>query len=496
MPFPQDTIGQVKGVFGRLSPRQRLTVGLAFFGVLGAVLGLVLWAGRPEFSLLYGDLNPESAARIVDALKEAGVPYKLSRGGTAVLVPRDKVYELRVELAGKGMLSGGTVGYELFDRRNFGTSEFVQKVNYKRALEGELARTIQGMAEISYARVHLALPEERLFKEDQEEPSASIVVAVKPGARLGPRQVAGIQNLVAGSVEGLRPERVIVLDIYGNVLSEMQDETSPTGMAASQMELRQRVEAYLTRKAQTMLDRVLGKDNAVVRVSVELDFQHIERNREYYDPEGAVVISQETEESETPSEGNPGTPGRTEHTITNYEVSKTVERIVHSAGSIKRLSAAVLVNAEKELSQAEVARLATLVGRALGVDPERGDQIEVYSMPFETSEIEAARMEMEKAAKRAFWMGVARKLGIGLIVILLLLWLRSKLRKVPQLPMLMEERRPKLPKVEEPEEVTPELEEGISPEALKEARLQESIGEFVKKEPEKAARLLRVWLAR
>jgi len=494
MPFPQDTIGQVKGVFGRLSPRQRLTVGLAFFGVLGAVLGLVLWAGRPEFSLLYGDLNPESAARIVDVLKEAGVPYKLSRGGTAVLVPRDKVYELRVELAGKGMLSGGTVGYELFDRRNFGTSEFVQKVNYKRALEGELARTIQGMAEISYARVHLALPEERLFKEDQEEPSASIVVAVKPGARLGPRQVAGIQNLVAGSVEGLRPERVIVLDIYGNVLSEMQDETSPTGMAASQMELRQRVEAYLTGKAQTMLDRVLGKDNAVVRVSVELDFQHIERNREYYDPEGAVVISQETEESEAPSEGNPGTPGRTEHTITNYEVSKTVERIVHSAGSIKRLSAAVLVNAEKELSQVEVARLTTLVGRALGVDPERGDQIEVYSMPFETSEIEAARMEMEKAAKRAFWMGVARKLGIGLIVILLLLWLRSKLRKIPKLPMLMEERRPRLPKVEEPEEVTPELEEGISPEALKEARLQELVGEFVQREPDRAARLLRTWL--
>ena len=494
MPFPQDTIGQVKGVFGRLSPRQRLTVGLAFFGVLGAVLGLVLWAGRPEFSLLYGDLNPESAARIVDALREAGVPYKLSRGGTAVLVPRDKVYELRVELAGKGMLSGGTVGYELFDRRNFGTSEFVQKVNYKRALEGELARTIQGMAEISYARVHLALPEERLFKEDQEEPSASIVVAVKPGARLGPRQVAGIQNLVAGSVEGLRPERVIVLDIYGNVLSEMQDETSPTGMAASQMELRQRVEAYLTGKAQTMLDRVLGKDNAVVRVSVELDFQHIERNREYYDPEGAVVISQETEESETPLEGNPGTPGRTEHTITNYEVSKTVERIVRSVGSIKRLSAAVLVNAKKELSQAEVARLTTLVGRALGVDPERGDQIEVYSMPFETSEIEAARMEMEKAVKRAFWMGVARKLGIGLIVILLLLWLRSKLRKVPQLPMLMEERRPRLPKVEEPEEVTPELEEGISPEALKEARLQELVGEFVQREPDRAARLLRTWL--
>ncbi|HDH99586.1 MAG TPA: flagellar M-ring protein FliF, partial [Firmicutes bacterium] len=382
----------------------------------------------------------------------------------------------------------------LFDRRNFGTSEFVQKVNYKRALEGELARTIQGMAEISYARVHLALPEERLFKEDQEEPSASIVVAVKPGARLGPRQVAGIQNLVAGSVEGLRPERVIVLDIYGNVLSEMQDETSPTGMAASQMELRQRVEAYLTGKAQTMLDRVLGKDNAVVRVSVELDFQHIERNREYYDPEGAVVVSQETEESETPSEGNPGTPGRTEHTITNYEVSKTVERIVHSAGSIKRLSAAVLVNAEKERSQAEVARLATLVGRALGVDPERGDQIEVYSMPFETSEIEAARMEMEKAVKRAFWMGVARKLGIGLIVILLLLWLRSKLRKVLQLPMLMEERRPRLPKVEEPEEVTPELEESISPEALKEARLQELVGEFVQREPDRAARLLRTWL--
>lgn len=488
MPFPQDTIGQVKGVFGRLSPRQRLTVGLTFFGVLGTVLGLVLWAGRPEFSLLYGDLNPESAAEIVDALKEAGVPYRLSRGGTAVLVPRDKVYELRVELAGKGMLSGGTVGYELLDRRNFGTSEFVQKVNYKRALEGELARTIRGMAEISYARVHLALPEERLFREDQEEPSASIVVAIKPGARLGPRQVAGIQNLVAGSVEGLRPERVIVLDMYGNIISERPDGKSPTGMAASQMELRQKVESYLTGKAQTMLDRVLGKDNAVVRVSVELDFQHIERNREYYDPEGAVVISQETEESETPSEG---TLGRTERTVTNYEVSKTVERIVRSMGSIRRLSAAVLVNAKKELSQDEVTRLATLVGKALGVDPERGDQIEVYSMPFETSEIEAARMEMEKAAKRAFWMGMARRVGVGLVVVLLILWLRSKLRKVSQLPMPVEERRPRLPKVEE----VPELEEEISPEALKEARLQELVGEFVQREPDRAARLLRTWLA-
>ena len=129
MPFPQDTIGQVRGVFGRRSPRQRLTVGLAFFGVLGAVLGLVLWAGRPEFSLLYGDLNPESAARIVDALKEAGVPYKLSRGGTVVLVPRVKVYELRVELAGKGMLCGGTGGYVLFVRRTFGTAAVGPKVS-------------------------------------------------------------------------------------------------------------------------------------------------------------------------------------------------------------------------------------------------------------------------------------------------------------------------------------------------------------------------------
>ncbi|RKY62528.1 MAG: flagellar M-ring protein FliF [Candidatus Latescibacterota bacterium] len=504
MPFPKDMIGQVGGIFGRLSPKQRLTVGLAFFGVLAAVVGMVLWAGRPEFSLLYGDLDPESAGEVIEALKEAGVPYKLARGGSAVLVPKDKVYELRVELAGKGVLKGGVVGYELFDRRNFGTSEFVQKVNYKRALEGELARTIQGMAEISYARVHLALPEERLFKEDQEEPSASIMVAVKPGARLSPRQVMGIQNLVAGSVEGLKPERVTILDIYGNVLSEQLDRTSPTGMAASQMELRQQVEAYLVKKVQTMLDRVLGKNNAVVRVSAELDFQHIERNREYYDPEGTVVISQETEESETPLEGNASVSGRTEHTIVNYEVSKTVERIVRSAGSIKRLSAAVLVNSKKELSQAEVARLTALVGRALGVDPGRGDQIEVYSMPFETSEIEAARAEMKRAAKWALWMGIARKVGMGLIVVLVLLWLRSKLRKVTQLPMLIEERRAQLPETEaqkaqeiEGEKVEiPALEEKVSPEALKEAKLQEFIADFVQKEPDKAVRLLRAWLVR
>ncbi|HID10079.1 MAG TPA: flagellar M-ring protein FliF [Candidatus Latescibacteria bacterium] len=496
MPFPQTLSDQVRGIFGRLSPRQRLTVGLAFFGVLAAVIGAVLWAGRPEFSLLYGDLDPGSAGEVVEALREAKVPYRLARGGTAVLVPRDRVYELRVELAGKGVPRGGAAGYELFDRRNLGTSEFVQKVNYKRALEGELSRTIQGMAEISYARVHLALPEERLFKEDQEEPSASIVVAMKPGTRLRPKQVIGIQNLVAGSVEGLKPERVTVLDVYGNILSEQLDRISPTGMAASQMELRQQVEAYLAKKAQTMLDRVLGKDNAVVRVSAELDFQHIERNREYYDPEGAVVISQETEESETPLEGDANASSRTEHTIVNYEVGKTVERIVRSAGSVKRLSAAVLVDERQGLSQAEVARLAALVGRALGLDPGRGDHIEIYAMPFEISEIEAARAEMERAAKRAFWMGVARKAGIVLVVVLMLLWLRSKLRKIPRLLILTEERKPQFTGIERHREVeVPELEE-VSPEALKEARLQEYIADFVQKEPDKAARLLRAWLAR
>lgn len=503
--------GRIGEVWGRLSVTQKIVGGSLLLVVVVGLVLLMVWTTRPEYALLYANLSQEDAEQITAKLKDRGIPHQFSRGRTAVLVPSENVYELRMEFAGQGIPRMGGVGYELFDKTNIGMSEFVQKVNYKRALEGELARTIQGMLEVQQTRVHLVLPEERLFAEDQEEATASIIVLLRPGAELRRHQVRGIAYLVASSVERLSPEHVTIVDCYGNILSTHLDKDPTVGLSSSQLELQRNVELYLADKAQTMLTRALGRGNAVIRVSAELNFERIERTREHYDPENAVVLSEEIEEMSNGS--GTETSGRTERTITNYQISKTVEHLVNAVGNIRRLSVAVLVNGSSPRgagseeakgnplrSADEVAQWAAIVKSAVGFDAARGDQIEIHSVPFDTSEMDRERELLRQAGQREFWTALLKRIGIGALLVMLLMLLRSRLRRIEVMRPLLEggqlgEGRRRIPAAgQEQPAALPGIDEGIAPEALREQQIQEQVAGFVQEEPAKAAGLLKAWL--
>lgn len=494
--------GEIGRIIGGMSTVQKITLtAVSILTVVGLTL-MVMWVRRPEYALLYSNLSPKDADQIVQLLDQRGIPYTSSYGGTAISVPAKRVYELRMDLAAQGIPVAGNAGYELFDKTNIGMSEFVQKLNYKRALEGELAKTIQGMVEIEQVRVHLVIPERRVFLEDQEEPSASVVLAVRPGVHLEKRQIRGIAHLVASSVEGLQPERVTIVDTYSHILSDLSARDSLVGLSSSQLELQRNVESYLAQKAQTMLEEVLGRGNAIVRVTAELNFERIERRRERYDPESAVVLSEERDETSGESiEGSPS--GSMEHTITNYEINRTMEHVVNAVGTIRRLSVAVLVNGVPEgedgtikpRSAEEIARLRTIVQNAVGFDATRSDQIEVTSIPFDTSEMDRERAHLRRAAQREFWMSIAQKVLLGVLLVSLLLMLRSRLKRIALRPLL--ESIGLLELVPEEQPSPPALgeaaEEEVSEEVLQERVRKEKIAAFVQENPTDAARLLRSW---
>ncbi|MHC4478919.1 MAG: flagellar basal-body MS-ring/collar protein FliF, partial [Planctomycetota bacterium] len=383
---------QLKETFSRFTTGQKTGLVSATALTVFAILVLLIIVNRPQYTILFSNLSPSDASLVRDKLQDEKITYQLREGGSTILVPKDQVYECRLILASDGIPSQPGAGYELFDRTNLGMSDFVQKLNYRRALEGELGRTVSGIAEVEQARVHVVMPEPALFREDEKETTASVVLKLKARARLKDDQVQGISILVARAVEGLEPENVTILDSYGNLLSGGRVPDPMVGLSSTQLELQHTIESYLASKAQTMLDGVLGPGKSIVRVSSELDFQTIERTREIYDPESAVVRSEERTESETSGADTPQT--KEENSLSNYEINKTVEHIVNTGGSILRLSAAVLVDGQYELaedrsrvytprSDEEMTSLTKMVRGALGIREDRGDVLEVTNIAFD-----------------------------------------------------------------------------------------------------------------
>ncbi len=495
--FLQKLTTKASELWGQFSTKQKVMMAVSVVVTLVVVLGVLSWATRPNYMVLFSNLDPKDAATIVERLKADKVPYKLRDGGTTILVPAKRVYDLRLELAGQGLPMMGTVGYEIFDRNNIGVTDFVQKLNYRRALEGELARTIRALAEVSSARVHVVIPERSLYATQQRKPSASIMLKLKPGARLSTSQVRGIANLVASSVEGLNPDNVTIVDSYGNALSEPKQAQSLASLTASQLQLQQEVEDYLTRKLNTLLEGVVGADKASVRVSALLDFNQLERTIEKYDSENPAIRSQETYSQ--PATGKGGTGGET--TVTNYELNRTVERVVQAAGSIKRLSVAVVVDGHYKKvkgkdgkvetqfvprSPEELAQLRKLVESAVGFDPKRGDQIEVTSLPFRSQEEESD--ELRRMERQQFWMKMVEKVALGLALLLFLGLLRSGLRSVQTVVTRQ---------IEAPRGTTelrgPELPE-LEPEVVERVNKRRQVALFARQKPEDASRLVRTWL--
>lgn len=413
----------------------------------------------PDMALLYGDLAAEDSGQIVTLLEQMEVPYDIGRDGSQVFVPSDEVARLRITMAEEGLPTGGSVGYEIFDRsEGLGTTTFVQNVNHLRALEGELSRTIASIAKVRQARVHLVLPKRELFSRDRQEPTASIVVAMQGNSRLERQQVLAIQHLVAAAVPGLKPTMISIVDSSGALLARGTDDDDPSATATTAEEMRVAHEARLARMIEELLERSVGPGNVRAQVSAEMDFDRVTENAEIYDPDGQVVRSAQTIEEESgsldgqglppvtvggnlpdanlpqlDSNGSQSTASRVEETV-NYEISKTVKTHVREAGVVRRLSVAVLVNGAKTeaadggtvyepRSPEELEKLATLARSAIGIDEERGDTFEIVNMQFAdlSGDLEAEAGNAFLGLTESQLMRIAEVLVLGVVAILVLL---------------------------------------------------------------------------
>src|SRR5512136_590928 len=349
-----------------LSPAKRWTVGgIVLISVLFFAL-LIATANRIDYKPLFANLGNEDAGEIMKKLKEMKVPCRVSDDGKAILVPAGKVYELRMSLASDGLPQGGGVGFELFDRKNFGMTEFVQKLNYQRAMQGELSRTISQISGVEQSRIHLALPEKSLFKENEKSPTASIVLKMKSARKLSEGEVQGIVHLVASSVEGMDPDHISVIDSQGRMLNKPAISDPAGRLASSMMETEHNYETGVEERLQTLLDRVVGPGKSAARVNVALDFKNMEKYEERYDPQAAVVRSEQRSEQKdavTMPSGVPGVQsnlgkippspvvppaGSKNDETKNYEISRSTSKIVELPGSLSRISVAILVDGRYE----------------------------------------------------------------------------------------------------------------------------------------------------
>src|SRR5579863_1840010 len=281
-------------LWGQLGLNQRVSLAIAAIAVIGGMVGVGVWSRRPDYQLLYARLGDRDAAAIIGYLESQNIPHQVTAGGSAVQVPSDQVYKLRMDLAGKGLPSGAGVGFEIFDKGQFGLSDFVQRTNYLRAVQGELARTISQLQGVRASRVMIVQPENRLLLTEQGVKATASVFVDMGGGRLETEQVNAIRHLVANAVQGLQPDEVAVVDNHGRVLSEELKQDPTLGTASSQMRYRQQVEDYLSKKVESMLSQVIGPGNAVVRVSADIDTEATTLTEEKYDPEGQVVRTQTT----------------------------------------------------------------------------------------------------------------------------------------------------------------------------------------------------------
>ena len=428
MPSFADFSNQLKGILRSMSAGKLISLGVLVIGTLAGMIAMINWSGQPDFMPLYTNLAAEDAGEVVAHLRDQKIEYRLSQDGRTIQIPRQRLYEVRLDLASQGLPRGGSVGFEVFDNAKLGMTEFVQNINYQRALEGELSRTINGLAEVESSRIHIVMTSRSLFIEEEEPATASVILKLKSGRWLSEDQVQGIVHLVASSVPRLGPDNVTVVDQAGNLLAGVDDKRTASKISTDQLEFQQRKEKILENQVATMLEKVLGKDKAIVRVACDLNFVQQEKTEEMYFPENQVVRSEQlsSEVSSQPEKIAAGVPGLaaniTDQTpagrsqtamggfekkdnTRNYEIGKMTSRQILPTGKLTRLSVAVIVDGsyetaavgkgkKKEMKTTYVPRTAeemqtfeNIVKRAVNFNEERGDRVEVANIPFNTDKL-------------------------------------------------------------------------------------------------------------
>lgn len=444
----------------RGNPRAPLIFAVAL--LVAIVAGLFLWSRAPDYKVLYSNLSDRDGGAIITALQAANIPYKFTDAGGAILVPSEQVHEMRLRLAAQGLPKSGSVGFELMDNQKFGISQFAEQINYQRALEGELERTIESISSVKSARVHLAIPKPSVFVRDKEAPSASVLVNLYPGRALDEGQVLAITHMVSSAVPDMPVKGVTILDQDGNLLTQ---PSTGSGLDASQLKYRQQIERSTQQRIDAILSPLFGSGNAHSQVSADIDFSRSEQTSENYGPNGspqqAAIRSQQTSTATEMSQaGASGVPGALSNqppqpasapitagngasgvtttpvsdrkdSTTNYELNKTVQHLEQPMGGIKRLSVAVVVNylrvvdakghaTMQPVTADKLAQVNQLVKDAMGFDAARGDSVNVVNSPF-TADIDPnadlpwwRTPDMIALAKQ-----IATYLGIGAVALFL-----------------------------------------------------------------------------
>lgn len=550
---------QLRKLIAALSWPQRIGIVAVALLSVALIAGLVRWRHDQDFRPLFTGMAPDDAAAVVQKLKESGVEYRLGDGGATVSVPSEKIDEMRLEMAGAGLPKTGRVGFELFDKTNIGITDFAEHVNYQRALEGELERTIRTLSQVEQARVNIAFPKDSVFVDSREPAKASVLVALRPGAMLLPENVIAITNLVASAVQGLTPANVAVVDMRGDLLSSphkalLADSDMSDGMLAYKHE----IEKNLAAKVESTLDPLLGPGRFRVGVSVDCDFSTTDQNQEVLDPTRSVMVSSQKSEDIAGAATTGGIPGtasnlprppdnarpapaqrtssrRTENVT--YDTSRTVTHVKIPEGTVKRISAALLLDQDVQWqgtgkqrkrvlvppSPAEMTAIHDVVAGVLGLNPQRGDQLVIESLPFEqTLSDESAPFGPPRApgpAPKPFpfplpfdirWLAA----GAGAILLLLtaaIFALRRKkkrnsveVRDKRALPSAAKASNAQPATVTEPEQATveaplapvelPPFKLQLPPLGKKIEGLRAGMKEIVQRDPAVAANVLRGWL--
>ncbi len=457
---------QVVKIYKEMSLYKKIALGSLILITIAAFITMFVWANKTEFQAAYTDLSEEDASSIVSKFKENKIPYKLKDGGKTILVPEAQVYEVRLSLAKEGIPKAYGVGYEIFDKTDFGTTEFVQKVNKLRAIQGELARTIRAFEEVKDAKVMIVLPKDSVFVEETKKPSASILLELK--SDLDDEKVSAIAHLVSSAIEDLTPELVTIVDTTGRILfeaktmaqkKEQKEQQKVQEIAETQYKYKERYETELADRIQTMLERIVGKDKAIVRVVSEMDFTTSSTSEEIYDPlerNNTFIRSKKTlteaarkgsEDKGTPSSVNPITNEdpkaeknveeikKSDDTV-NYEISRRVSESIKPMSVIKRVSVAAVIDGKYEYktddsgnrvktyvprSEEEMTQFKDVVGKAVGYNEEREDQVSVESFPFASID-EMGEDESELKGWRFVQKEYGRTIANLLLVILLFLF--------------------------------------------------------------------------
>jgi flagellar M-ring protein FliF len=503
--YLKQLIIQLRSIWDKLNSTQKAIMLATSAVVLAGMISIIAWsatsggAGGSDsgYTTLFVNLEPEDAAKVTDALKEMKTPYKLENNGHQVTVPKEQLYEARMQMARLGLPQTGGQGYEIFDKLNLGMTDFVQNLNYRRALEGELSRTIESLKEVEKARVHVTIPKPSLFTEKKEEATASVILKMRAGEEINDRQVRGIAHLVASSVEGLKARQVSVLDIHGNMLTKGFADNQLAEQTDHNQTMQSSVEHELEQKIDDIFHGLLGPNKTRVKVSAELDFDQVQKTVESYDPNTKVIRSQQRDENSLKGTPQAGSTEQKEGSITNYEFDKTMANIISTPGARKRITVSVAVDGtyktDKEgartyvpRTQEDLDKFTALVKNAVGFKPGSKDEVFVTNVQFDNQFLLEEQEEMKKLEKSERF-DFIKKYGVVGLILLFGLWFFRGL--VQNLASAMNPPVPKYAGLNlEPEE------EKLPQNVQKQKDILERVEFMTRTEPINIANLIKTWL--